>query len=67
MLINITVEILLQDLVYLLHLTIRLWVIKGGKTELDLQQAHKLPQELGSKLGPFIHHHAIRQTMAVKQ
>ena len=35
--------------------------------ELDPQQAHKLPQELGSKLGPFIHHHAIWQTMTVKQ
>lgn len=57
MAVNVTTEILLQDLLCLFGLAIGLWAIRAVKTMLHRQQAQKLLPDLGSELHPLVHPH----------
>ncbi|KNZ75229.1 hypothetical protein J132_03884, partial [Termitomyces sp. J132] len=57
------VEILFQLLVYVLHLTVGLWVVGSGGVELYSKQSVELPSELCHKLWSPIQDIGIREAM----
>ncbi|KNZ72032.1 hypothetical protein J132_05081 [Termitomyces sp. J132] len=56
-------EILFQLLVYMLHLTVRLWVVGSSGVELYSEQLVELPGELCHRLWSLIQDIGIREAM----